>query len=379
MNPHPSPLERPQIVFLYSDTGGGHRSAAEAICEALELEFPGRFDLKMVDFLRNYAPRGLNRLPDIYPTLSQFPRLWQIGYRLSDHPRRTHGIYRTVWPYVRRRLVKLVRDHPDSLLVSVHPLINEGLGRLLQNGPQKFATVVTDMVSTHSFWFDRRASLVVVPTEAARIRALQWGVADERVKVTGMPVAQRFCRPPAERAELRARLGWPDGRPVILLVGGGEGMGPLVQTALAVDSAALPATLVVVAGRNESARRELELYEWQIPHRIYGFTREMPDFMQAADILVTKAGPGTIAEAFIAGLPLVLYSRMPGQEDGNVHHVVEGGAGVWAPSPERVVNTLQRWLEHPAELQAAAEASRALARPQATRQTACLLGELVSH
>lgn len=379
MNPRPNPPERPQIVFLYSDTGGGHRSAAEAICEALELEFPGSFDLKMVDFLRNYAPRGLDHLPDIYPTLSQFPRLWQIGYRLSDHPRRTHGIYRTVWPYVRRRVVKLVRDHPRSLLVSVHPLINEGLGRLLQNGPQKFATVVTDMVSTHSFWFDRRASLVVVPTEAARIRALQWGLAGGRVKVTGMPVAQRFCQPPAERVELRARLGWPQDQPVVLLVGGGEGMGPLVETALALDAAALPAALVVVAGRNESARRELEQHAWQIPQRVYGFTRQMPDFMQAADILVTKAGPGTIAEAFIAGLPLVLFSRMPGQEDGNVRHVVEGGAGVWAPAPERVVNTLQRWLEHPAGLQAAADASRKLARPLAARQTARLLGEMAER
>ena len=79
MNPRPNPPERQQIVFLYSDTGGGHRSAAEAICEGLELEFPGRFDLQMVDFLRHYAPRGLNRLPDIYPTLSQFPHLWEVS------------------------------------------------------------------------------------------------------------------------------------------------------------------------------------------------------------------------------------------------------------------------------------------------------------
>ena len=71
---------------------------------------------------------------------------------------------------------------------------------------------------------------------------------------------------------------------------------------------------------------------------IYGFVNEMPAFMHAADILVTKAGPGTISEAFIAGLPMVLYSKMPGQEDGNVTFVVDTGAGVWAPEPEETVD-----------------------------------------
>ena len=84
-----------------------------------------------------------------------------------------------------------------------------------------------------------------------------------------------------------------------------------------------------------------------IPTKIYGFVREMPEFMRAADILVTKAGPGTISEAFIAGLPMILYSRMPGQEDGNVTYVVEKGAGVWAPEADLVVDTLRSWLEQP--------------------------------
>jgi 1,2-diacylglycerol 3-beta-galactosyltransferase len=70
---------------------------------------------------------------------------------------------------------------------------------------------------------------------------------------------------------------------------------------------------------------------------VYGFVQDMPDFMRAADVLITKAGPGTISEAFIAGLPMILYSRLPGQEDGNVGYVVDNGAGVWAPRPDAVV------------------------------------------
>jgi 1,2-diacylglycerol 3-beta-galactosyltransferase len=95
--------------------------------------------------------------------------------------------------------------------------------------------------------------------------------------------------------------------------------------------------------------------------------------MRAADVLITKAGPGTISEAFIAGLPIILYSKVPGQEDGNVGYVVEEGAGVWAPEPEKVVAALWNWLEHPERLKKAAETAGRLARPDAARQIARLL------
>jgi 1,2-diacylglycerol 3-beta-galactosyltransferase len=114
-----------------------------------------------------------------------------------------------------------------------------------------------------------------------------------------------------------------------------------------------------------------------MPTFIDGFVREMPDYMSAADILVTKAGPGTISEALNAGLPLILYSRLPGQEEGNVTYVVEEGAGVWAPHPDLIVSVLQNWIEHPEQRAKAAAACRRLARPQAARQIARTLAAKV--
>lgn len=155
-------------------------------------------------------------------------------------------------------------------------------------------------------------------------------------------------------------------------------MGPLEKTALAIDTAGLPVSLVIIAGRNQALQKRLEAHRWRIPVRIYGFVRQMPEFMRAADVLVTKAGPGTICEAFIAGLPIILYSRMPGQEDGNVTYVVEHGAGVWSPAPEDVVRSLRRWVYHPAEMERAAGISRRLARPDAARQIARILADQVN-
>ncbi|MFU8771209.1 MAG: glycosyltransferase, partial [Anaerolineales bacterium] len=233
--------------------------------------------------------------------------------------------------------------------------------------------MVTDLVTTHALWYHRGADLCLVPTDTAYQRALACGLKPSQLQVVGLPVAERFCQMKGNPLETRIRLGLPTDQPIILLVGGGEGMGPLEKTALSIEEARLPVTLVIVTGRNKELKKRLEGHEWVNPTLVYGFVHEMPDFMQAADILITKAGPGTISEAFIAGLPMILYSRLPGQEDGNVTYVTAHGAGVWAPKPEKIVATLRYWLENPEQRYKASEAARRLARPQAARSVAHLL------
>jgi 1,2-diacylglycerol 3-beta-galactosyltransferase len=369
----------PHIVFLFSDTGGGHRSATEAIIEAIELEFPNRITYEMVDLFREYAPSPFNKAPEIYPPLSRMPKVWGMGYHLSDGPRRTRFFYQMIWPYIRWGLYRLVREHPCDLIVSVHQLMNAPMARAIVSRKAKIplTTVVTDLVSTHAAWYTKRADLIIVPTSVAYRRALNLGISPERMKVVGLPVADRFCQPKGDVQQIRARLGWDSSRPVALLVGGGEGMGPLEFTAQAINAAGLPVSLVIIAGRNKKLKDRLEKHDWQIPVKIYGFVEDMPDFMRAADILISKAGPGTISEAFIAGLPIILYSRLPGQEDGNVSYVVDNNAGVWAPRPEAVVTCLRIWLEHPDQRRKVAEASSRLARPHASREIAHLLAAQV--
>ena len=367
-------MPKPHLVFLFSDTGGGHRSAVEAITEAMALEYPGAFTWEMVDIFKEYAPLPLRYAPEIYPTLSRMPTMWAAGYRASDGPYRKQMLFSALWPYLRRSLARLVRDHPCDLLVSVHPLSNGTVLRSIRKNPTPFVTVVTDMVSTHAFWFDERADLVMVPTEVARQRGINLGLKPERVVVTGMPVAEKFAQIQSSKAELRQKLGWEGNLPVALMVGGGEGMGPLGASAKAIDKAGLPVRVAVVCGRNRHLLHELEIHKWRIPHDIYGFLTDMPERMLAADVLVSKAGPGTISEGFIAGLPIILYSRMPGQEEGNVDYVVNEQAGIWAPESELVVAALQRWLSHPEERERTALNSARLAKPHASREIARLLG-----
>jgi len=367
--------QKPHILFLFSDTGGGHRSAAEAIIEAVHLQFGDAVTTEMVDVFKEYAPRPLNRMPDWYPYMVKAPHLWGASFRITDGRARARAITATIWPMAARAARRIIDNHPCDLVVTVHPFANSFILKALGPKHPPFITVVTDMVTTHALWFDQRADVICVPTETARQKAIEYHMPPEKVHVVGQPIAARYCVPSGSKAELRARLGWPQDKFIVLAVGGGEGMGPLAQTSRAIAEAGLDVALVVVAGRNERLKQSLEEFAWQIPAFIYGFTREMPDFMRAADVIVTKAGPGTIAEAVTAGLPVILYARLPGQEDGNVTFVRETGTGVWAPTPQRVVSTLTTWVKHPAERQKIVAACQRAACPDASNAIARLIGE----
>ncbi|MBF8257268.1 MAG: monogalactosyldiacylglycerol synthase family protein [Anaerolineales bacterium] len=362
--------ERRRAVFLFSDTGGGHRSAAEAVAEAVARHAADDVEVLLVDALHSYAPTPFNRLPGLYPRMVRTPRMWGMGFRVSNGRQRGRVLTSLIWPYVRRASQRLVAEVSADLFVSFHPLLIAPTLKALGSTPPPFFAVVTDLVTGHSLWYHHRLDLCFLPTAEAEHRALVNGMKPERLRVVGLPVAERFCAPPGDRARLRAELGWPQDRPMVLVVGGGEGMGPLFETACAIARSGVDAGLAIVTGRNENLRRRLEQVAWEIPTWVYGFEQRMPQMMQAATLLVTKAGPSTIAEAANAGLPVVLYSYLPGQEEGNVEYVVSGGLGRWAPGPVQTSAAVRDLLANPEELERAAFACRQAARPRAADEVA---------
>jgi 1,2-diacylglycerol 3-beta-galactosyltransferase len=367
----PSP-RKPKILVLFSDTGGGHRSAAQAVIESLEDKHPGEFELDMVDVFKAYAPYPLSKAPELYPAMVKLPNLWGLGYRMVDGRRRAVFMMDTLWPWIRPAAKQLVREHPMDLVFCVHPLFNAPVLRALGKHRPPFITAVTDLVTAPNYWFHRREDVCVVPTEQVRRCALHNGLRPEQVKLLGLPISKKFMLS-ADKKTLREKLGWPADRLVVLMVGGAEGMGPLYDTARNISYTSPECALVVISGRNEKLKQRMESADWTVPFFAYSFVNNMPDFMNAADILVTKAGPGTISEALACGLPMVLNSRIPGQEDGNVRYVVEEGAGRWAPGTERTARAVRRWIANPKLRESAAAACKRIAKPQAADDIAELI------
>lgn len=358
-----------RILFLMSDTGGGHRAAAEAIEEAIHHLYPNRCQVSIVDIWRRYTPWPLNRLPDTYSWLvgPGLP-LWNVLWRLQS-PGSLSFLAFSLSPWLKGRIRRLLDQERPDLVVTVHPLLNHTPLRVMRSlGIEvPFITVVTDMVTAPLAWFCPDADFCTVPTEPARQVALKAGLDPARVEVVGQPVSLRFVHGVGDKAALRGKLGLDLNRPVVLIAGGGEGFGPIYDITRTVAGQVSQAQLLVVCGRNKELKARLEAIDWPAPTHIFGFVTNMPELMSAADILISKAGPGMISEAFIAGLPLILFGYIPGQENGNVTFVREHGAGAYAEDPREIARIVGDWLRPGSpQLQEMAARAAALARPDAS-------------
>ncbi len=366
-----------RVVILMSDTGGGHRSAAEALAAVMAEDLPAGHQVELFDFIARAAPWPLSRVGRLYePAVNHLVWAWWALYHLTDGRRRIGLILQLLSPLILPRLTAALAPRSPEVIVSVHPLANHLAVRSAAWLPDHppVVTVVTDLLTTHAGWFHPGVRGCVVATEQARARALECGVPAERITVVGLPVHPRFRWLSGDKAAVRRKLGLDPERFTALLVGGGEGMGRLYEMAQAVSRARLPLQLVVIAGRNQRLRGRLEAARWQVPVVVKGFVTDMPEWMAAADCIVTKAGPGTISEALVMGLPILLHGYVPGQEDGNVQFVVEGRAGLLTPTPGALVEALGK-LSRPGnpDLPRLAANARRLARPDAAREIARLI------
>ena len=364
-----------RILLVFSDTGGGHRSAAQAVAEALRELHGEAVHIELVDALTDYAPWPLRDLPRFYPQMVRLKGWpWAVGWHLSDGQQPVTAVMRGWWPVVRASTSRFLRDHLADAIICCHPILNYPILRALNESgaTTPLITLVTDLIAAHTFWFVPGEDRCLVPTEGARWRALACGLPAERILVTGLPVSPRFVTTVREdRRAVRERLELESDLPVLLLVGGAEGMGSLYRLCRAVVGSGVQAQLVMVAGRNDELRARLAAEKWPLPVRVEGFLSNMQEWMRAADLLVTKAGPSTVSEALVMGLPVVLSGALPGQERPNVDYVVQAGAGVWAPTPGRVAAAVRELLSpgNPRLAQMAARA-RALAQPDAAWRVA---------
>jgi len=337
-----------RILILMSNTGGGHRAAAEAIAEALNHLYGPNVVVSIVDAWQDHVAWPVNKIGKSYGwVVNKATWIWKALWLLEHRPKVFDTFIKSVHPLVGPGLLRLFKLYRPDVIVSVHPLITQipldVLQRASLNVP--FITVVTDMARGYHTWYDPRTTLCLTPTETARQQALAYGLNPTQVIVTGQPVALKFAaQPQIDKQELRNKLGLDLNRPTILLVGGGEGFGPIFNIARNISQKVTQAQLVIVAGRNRSLQDNLEKVTWEIPTKIFGFVDNMPELMGAADVFVTKAGPGCIAEAFVAQLPVILFDYIPGQEAANVEYVIKHNAGAYVTDPEKIATLLSEWL-----------------------------------
>jgi len=379
----PSPVSTPKggaprILILFSDTGGGHRAAARALTDALKQLDP-TCDVTVADPLISQGPAVVRRLASLYSPMIQRSRAaWGAVYH-SSNTKPTFAAIRAVFgPGVRKVIIELVAVHDPDVLLSVHPLLNHIAHQaILKCGrPRALMTVITDLVDFHRGWTFSRADLVVAPTELARKVALRRRVPADRIKLLGLPVDLRF-RPPApgEKHALRRRYGLDEARFTVLVMGGAAGVGNLIKQVRVLAWEPHQWQVIAVCGRNEKLRSRLARVRFATPTLVLGFVDNMPELMRASDVIVTKAGPGAIAEALATGVPVLVTGFLPGQESPNVDFVVEAGFGAFTPRENDLLDEVRVLAEGGPTWQEMSRKAAEMAHPYASSDIAreCLL------
>ncbi|MFN3266441.1 MAG: MGDG synthase family glycosyltransferase [Deinococcales bacterium] len=364
-------MPRKKILFLMSDTGGGHRAACQAILAALDEKYPQEFSGELVDMWREYTPFPFNTMPKTYGAwVNRYPKSYEVQFWLTDRIFRAGLGDQFYKKLLFPRIQKQLKHRHADLVVCVHSVFVRPSLQALKTRKIPFITVVTDYAKPTSLWYDRRADKTLVPVQPAYELGLSLGLDPKRLLLTGPVLHPRFSKMTLSKLEARQQLGWDKSAKIALLVGGGDGMGPLLETAKAIDANPVDAQLVVLAGKNLSLQQALEAVNWRKKTQIYGFTSDFDIFLRAADILISKAGPATITEAAALGTPMILNGAIKYQELPNAEYVVAQGAGLYAEGAARVAATLERVLSTPQMLESLEAGVKKLADPLAVYRIA---------
>ncbi len=359
-----------RILILHATAGVGHKRAAEALERAFRTVDPTS-RVHALDTLA-FASRLFQRTyAQTYNTIvKKVPRVWGLLYWGSEREPFHRGTYAARVSLDRfnlRRLEHAIDRFQPAAVVCTHFLPMEALASRAARGRLSVPLycVVTDF-GLHSFWIYRGATGYFVATEQLREELAGWGVPPDTVHVSGIPIEPKFATS-VPKPEARRALGLAADQPLVLVMGGGNGVGPL--HALAEGILHLPSRpqVAVACGHNEEVRARLGDLERAAPGRMraLGFTNEIDRWLDAADVNVTKAGGLTCSESLAKRVPLIIFRPTPGQEEHNSQALTAAGAALRARTLEQVFDGVERILERPALARSMREACEAIGRPKA--------------
>jgi processive 1,2-diacylglycerol beta-glucosyltransferase len=362
-----------KILILSASVGGGHLRAAEAMELALRQTAPAAA-IRNIDVL-TLANKAFRRIygKGYLDVASRAPHFLGYVYDRLDRPREKEGEFETdrlrvaleklnMQPFLR-----LLKSEAWDMVVNTHFLPAEIIGSLRSSGqisvPQ--VTVTTDFM-THRLWVQKFCDHYFVATVESAVYLNSCGVPRERISVTGIPVHPVFCRRKG-RSECLKTFGLRGDRPMVLLLSGGFGVGPieqLFQAALTVES---PIELVVVCGRNEELLQKLAQQPSPRRHRVVvlGYTTDIDELMAVAEVVISKPGGLTSAEVLARGSVLAIVNPIPGQESRNSDYLLENGAAVKIGPVATLAYKIDALLNDPGRVARLKTNARRLGRPRA--------------
>jgi processive 1,2-diacylglycerol beta-glucosyltransferase len=327
---------RKRILILSASVGGGHIRAAEAMELAFQQTAPW-VEIRNIDVL-TLASKTFRRIygKGYLDLANRAPHFLGYVYDFLDRPKEKDeegepGRWRIALEKLNMQpFLKLLKSETWDIVLNTHFLPAEIIGSLRSSGsisvPQ--VTVTTDFM-THRMWVQEPCEHYFTACEESAAYLNSWGVLRERISVTGIPIHPVFCRRKDRTACLKAQ-GLRGDRPIVLILSGGFGVGPIEQIFQAALMIEIPADVIVVCGRNAELGQRLARQQPPRRHRvkIVGYTTEIDELMAISDVVISKPGGLSSAEVLAKGSVLAIVNPIPGQESRNSDYLLENWAAV---------------------------------------------------
>lgn len=336
-------MSKKKVLIAYATAGIGHKKASFAVKDALEEKYPD-VTVRMIDVLDYTNPLFKKAYPEIYLFLiEKLIFLWGFLYYLSDNRavhfltfplRKAYHILNSI------RLVRFLNEFKPDVVVSTHFLLPDVCSYVKKKYKLKMhvINVVTDY-RAHSFWIsDGVDTYAVAHEETKRDLTDKWGILPGQVKVTGIPVEQKFSKP-HEKRSYRDKLGIPQDKFCVLLLSGGYGVGPMFEMVGSLNILGPSLSVIVVCGHNKSLHKKIEDLKKNADMHILnlGYVHNVDELMAASDVYIGKAGGISTTEALVMGLPLIYIRPIPGQEQRNVDFITKRNAGICLKSTRDIL------------------------------------------
>ncbi|MDP4180996.1 MAG: glycosyltransferase [Bacillota bacterium] len=364
------------LIFTVS-AGAGHVKAAEAIQEQIKLNYPDA-NIMIIDTYRYISPLLDKIIVGGYLNIiKKTPRVYGKYYSLSEPRGSRYNFGSALNKLLSIKIMYLIDKFKPSLIACTNFIPLQILSKLHKKGQLKVPTVsiITDY-TTHSYWLHEYVSAYVVANDFIKNELIKKGIPENIIYPLGIPVTSSFYQK-KDKLELCKEHNL-ENKPTVLIMGGSLGFGDIRKTFLSLLGYPGDIQIVVITGANTKLKGQLERYSKNSSKsiKILGYTDKIADFMEISDLLITKPGGMTISEALIKGVPVLIISPIPGQEERNARFLTNIGVAARILKNDNIDNMLHQIIDNPLRICHMKEMAKLLAKPTATDKIAGLIIDL---
>lgn len=370
-------MSRIRVLLLYISEVSGHHQATISIEDALKILNPDIevLNLNAFNYTNPISEKIVNRL--YLGVIKRTPGIWDYLYDNPAVIKRTQNIKELIHKHNSPKLKKLFDDFKPNAVVCSQAFPCGMLAdfKKTYNCRVPLIGVLTDY-APHSYWIYENIDYFICPSEEVKERFIQKGVAAPKILPYGIPINPKFEQRHTKE-DLALKFGLSLEKPIVLAMGGGQGLGPIKKIVSSFKKMRIDSQLVVVTGSNKKLYEKLEQKVKSSKKKVilYKYVNNIDQLMEIAAVIITKAGGLTTAEALAKGLPMVIIRPLPGQEEINTTYFLNKGVAVKIVDDKLIPVFIQELLSNPSMLKGMREAALRMSKPHASLDIAKLVLE----